>query len=70
MSRAAGLAMVAYDSNALDSQLLQGWLMRDRFLMRGSLGAVYAQTDSYSILAEVTDRELKRSDDALKKGIR
>lgn len=41
MSRAAGLAMVAYDSNALDSQLLQGWLMRDRFVMRGSLGAVY-----------------------------
>jgi len=41
MSRASGLAMVAYDTNALDSQLLQGWLMRDRFLMRGSLGAVY-----------------------------
>lgn len=41
MSRAAGLAMVAYDTNALDSQLLQGWLMRDRFVMRGSLGAVY-----------------------------
>lgn len=41
MSRAAGLAMVAYDTNALGSQLLQGWLIRDRFLMRGSLGAVY-----------------------------
>ena len=41
MSRAAGLAMVAYDTNALGSQLLQGWLVRDRFLMRGSLGAVY-----------------------------
>jgi hypothetical protein len=41
LSRAAGLAMVAYDTNALDSQLLQGWLMRDRFAMRGSLGAVY-----------------------------
>ena len=41
MSRAAGLAMVAYDTNALDSQLLQGWLMRDRFMMRGGLGAVY-----------------------------
>ena len=40
-SRAAGLAMVAYDSNALESQFLQGWLMRDRFLMRGGLGAVY-----------------------------
>ncbi|HEV8414210.1 MAG TPA: hypothetical protein VGQ49_11485 [Bryobacteraceae bacterium] len=41
MSRAAGLAMVAYDTNALESQLLQGWLLRDRFMMRGSLGAVY-----------------------------
>jgi hypothetical protein len=41
MSRAAGLAMVAYDTNAFDSQLLQGWLLRDRFMMRGSLGAVY-----------------------------
>ena len=41
MSRAAGLAMVAFDTNALDSQLLQGWLMRDRFMMRDSLGAVY-----------------------------
>jgi hypothetical protein len=41
MSRAAALAMVAYDTNAPDSQLLQGWLMRDRFIMRGSLGSVY-----------------------------
>jgi hypothetical protein len=41
LSRAAGLAMVAYDTNALDSQLLQGWLMRDRFMLRDSLGAVY-----------------------------
>ena len=40
-SRAAELAMVAYDSNALDSQYLQGWLMQDRFLMRGALGIVY-----------------------------
>lgn len=41
MSRAAGLAMVAYDTNALESQLLQGWLTRDRFQMRDRLGAVY-----------------------------
>jgi hypothetical protein len=41
MSRAAALAMVAYDTNALESQFLQGWLMRDRFIMRDSLGAVY-----------------------------
>jgi hypothetical protein len=41
MSRAAELAMVAYDDNALDSQYLQGWLMQDRFLMRSGLGIVY-----------------------------
>ena len=41
MSRAAELAMVAYDPNALESQFVQGWLMQDRFLMRGGLGAVY-----------------------------
>lgn len=40
-SRATELAMVAYDDNALESQFLQGWLMQDRFLMRGGLGAVY-----------------------------
>lgn len=40
-SRAAELAMVAYDNNAADSQYLQGWLMQDRFLMRGALGVVY-----------------------------
>lgn len=40
-SRAAELAMVAYDNNAADSQYLQGWLMQDRFLMRGALGALY-----------------------------
>jgi hypothetical protein len=41
MSRAAELAMVAYDDNAIESQFLQGWLMQDRFLMRGGLGMVY-----------------------------
>ncbi len=41
MSRAAELAMVAYDDNALESQYLQGWLMQDRFMMRGGLGSVY-----------------------------
>lgn len=41
LSRAAGLAMVAYDNNALDSQYLQGWLMQDPFTMRGALGGVY-----------------------------
>jgi hypothetical protein len=41
LSRAAELAMVAYDANALNSQYLQGWLMQDRFLMRSGFGIVY-----------------------------
>lgn len=41
LSRAAELAMVAYDSNAASSQFLQGWLTNDRFLMRGPLGIPY-----------------------------
>jgi hypothetical protein len=41
LSRAAGLAMVAFDANESASQLLQGWLTNDRFLMRGTLGIPY-----------------------------
>ena len=41
LSRAAELAMVAYDANAADNQFLQGWLMQDRFLMRGGFGVPY-----------------------------
>jgi hypothetical protein len=41
LSRAAELAMVAYDANAASSQLLQGWVTNDRFLMRGALGIPY-----------------------------
>jgi hypothetical protein len=41
LSRAAELAMVAYDSNAAETQLLQGFLMNDRFLMRSTLGIAY-----------------------------
>jgi hypothetical protein len=41
LSRAADLAMVAYDVNAPESQVLQGWLMHDRYLMRGPFGAPY-----------------------------
>ncbi len=41
MARAAGLAMVAFDSNAAETQYLQSWLMQDRFIMRDPLGAVY-----------------------------
>ena len=40
-SRAAGLAMVAFDSNYEEVQYLQGWLMQDRFSMRDDLGATY-----------------------------
>lgn len=41
LSRAAELAMVAFDANGASSQLLQGWLTNDRFLMRGSYGMPY-----------------------------
>ncbi len=41
LSRAAELAMVAYDTNAASSQVLQGWLTHDLFLMRGSFGIPY-----------------------------
>ncbi len=41
LSRAGELAMVAFDSNAPESQVLQGWLMNDRFLMRGLFGITY-----------------------------
>jgi hypothetical protein len=40
-SRAAGLAMVAFDSNSEQVQYLQGWLMQDRFSMRDPLGSLY-----------------------------
>ena len=41
LSRAAELAMVAYDTNASSSQLLQGWVTNDRFLLRGAFGIPY-----------------------------
>jgi hypothetical protein len=41
LSRAAELSMVAYDSNGPGSQILQGWLMNDNFLLRGTFGAPY-----------------------------
>jgi hypothetical protein len=41
LSRAADLAMVAFDVNAPQSQVLQGWLMHDRFMLRGTFGAPY-----------------------------
>jgi hypothetical protein len=41
LSRAAELSLVAYDANEAENQFLQGWLMQDRFLMRGALGSPY-----------------------------
>jgi hypothetical protein len=41
LSRAAELSMVAFDSNSPESQVLQGWLMDDHFLMRGTFGITY-----------------------------
>ncbi len=41
LSRAAELAMVAYDVNSSASQTLQGWLMQDRFILRSPFGAPY-----------------------------
>ncbi|MCC6294259.1 MAG: hypothetical protein IT164_16540 [Bryobacterales bacterium] len=41
LSRAAALAMVAFDTNAQESQFLQGWLIQDRFLMRGPFAIPY-----------------------------
>ena len=41
LSRAADLSLVALDSNAVESQFLQGWLIQDRFLMRGMFGIPY-----------------------------
>jgi hypothetical protein len=40
-SRAADLAMAALDTNSPETQFLQGWLMHDRFMLRGTLGAPY-----------------------------
>jgi hypothetical protein len=41
LSRAADLAMVAFDVNAPETQVLQGWLMHDKFILRSTLGAPY-----------------------------
>lgn len=41
LSRAAELEMVALDVNAAESQMLQGWLMHDHFMLRGTFGAPY-----------------------------
>lgn len=40
-SRAAALAMVAFDTNSQDMQFLQGWLIQDRYIMRSPYGIPY-----------------------------
>lgn len=41
LARAADLSMVAFDTNAQETQFVQGWLIHDRFMMRGVFGIVY-----------------------------
>ncbi len=41
LSRAADLAMTAYDANMREHQFLQGWLIHDRFLLRSAFGTPY-----------------------------
>jgi len=41
LARTAELAMVAFDTNAQSTQVLQGWLMHDRFMLRSTFGAPY-----------------------------
>jgi hypothetical protein len=41
LSRVAEMAMVAYDPNGADTQLLQGWLMHDQYVLRGAFGIPY-----------------------------
>ncbi len=41
LARAAGLALVAYDTNELENQYLQGWLIQDRFILKSAFGAPY-----------------------------
>jgi hypothetical protein len=40
-SRAAALAMVAYDSNSTEMQFLQGWLIHDKYVLRSTFGIPY-----------------------------
>jgi len=41
LSRAAELAMLAYEPNTPEYQYLQGWAMHDRFLLRDAFGITY-----------------------------
>lgn len=41
LTRVGEMALVAFENNAQESQFLQGWLMHDRFVLRGPFGATY-----------------------------
>jgi len=41
LARAGDLCLVAYEANNRPAQFLQGWLMRDSFLMRSPFGIAY-----------------------------
>jgi hypothetical protein len=41
LSRVAEMAMVAYDLNSPEAQVLQGFLMHDHYMLRGPFGAPY-----------------------------
>jgi len=41
LSRVAEMEMVALDVNAPETQVLQGWLMHDKFMLKGTFGAPY-----------------------------
>jgi hypothetical protein len=41
LARAAGLALVASDTNGIEAQYVQSFLMQDRLMMRETLGAPY-----------------------------
>ena len=41
LNRVGEMALVAYENNAQESQFLQGWLMHDRFVLRGPFGVPY-----------------------------
>lgn len=41
LNRVGEMALVAFENNAQESQFLQGWLMHDRFVLRGAFGAPY-----------------------------
>jgi hypothetical protein len=41
LTRAAEMALVAFENNAQETQFLQGWLQHDRFVLRSAFGAPY-----------------------------